>query len=325
MLDLPVAIAPGPAQASPATHRFRFHGEGGNFFLLILKNLFLTVFTLGIYAAWARTERRRYIWSNTEISGQRLVYTGTGKELFKGYLKVLACYAVLMFAPPLANLVVPGSQLILQIVLTIGFVALIPFAIYWSRAYLLSRTQWRGINFGMTKGAGSYAKTFVLGYLLTILTLGFYGPVWLNKMRSILINNARFGTEPLEYHGDDYQAFRIGVKGFLLTLVTLGIYHFWYAAEMSRFVLSNTYFMNARGRSELTAKDMFVIIVGSLLGTVFTLGLAFPWIVVWSTRKTFDRITFEGDVDFALVAQRARTGGAGGDALAHDLGVDLAL
>jgi uncharacterized membrane protein YjgN (DUF898 family) len=293
--------------------------------LLILKNLFLTVITLGVYAAWARTERRRYIWSNTEVSGQRLVYTGTGKELFKGYLKVLGCYAVLMLAPPVANLIIPGSQLIVQIALGIGFLVLIPFAIYWSRAYLLSRTRWRGINFGLERGAGRYAKTFIVGYLLTIVTLGFYAPVWINRMRGILLNNARFGSERFEYHGDDYQAFRIGVKGFFLTLLTLGIYHFWYAAEMNRFVLSNTYFMGARGRSELTAKDMFVIIAGSLLGTVLSLGLAFPWIVVWSTRKTFDGIAFDGDVDFALIAQRARTGNAAGDALAHDLGVDLAL
>ena len=40
-------------------------------------------------------ERRRYLWSNVEFHGQRLEFTGTGWELFKGYLKVLGVYLVL--------------------------------------------------------------------------------------------------------------------------------------------------------------------------------------------------------------------------------------
>ena len=270
-----VAFTDAPPAYEPPVHRLRFHGDGTSLFLLILKNLFLTVITLGVYAAWARAERRKYMWSSTEVSGQRLVFTGTGLELFKGYLKVLAVYIAYLAIPLLANLILPGSRQILQVVLSLAVLGLIPFAIYWSRAYLLSRTRWRGLQFGLEPGAGAYAKAFIGGYVLTVLTLG--------------------------------------------------IYYFWYAAEMNRFVLSHTSFMGARGRSDLTARDMFAILVGSVLGTALTLGIAFPWIVVWATRKMLDRITFVGEVDFALVAQRSSAGDAASDALAHDLGVDLAL
>jgi uncharacterized membrane protein YjgN (DUF898 family) len=309
----------------PSVHRLRFHGDGGNLFLLILKNLFLTVVTLGVYAAWARTARRKYIWSNTEVSGQRLMYTGTGFELFKGYLKVLAFYVGFLAVPLLADLIIPGSKVALQIVLFVALIVLIPFAVYWSRAYLLSRTKWRGIQFGLEPGASQFAKAFLGGYLLTILTLGFYGPVWLNRLRGLLLNNTRFGTERFSYDGSNGAAFRIGIKGILLSAVTLGIYYFWYAAELNRFVLSHTSFMGARGRSELSAGDMFVIVLGSVLGTALTLGLAFPWIFVWSTQKVLSKITFEGAIDFALVAQRAGVGSATSDALADSLGVELGL
>ena len=320
-----VAVVRAPAAYEPPIHRLSFHGDGTSLFLLILKNLFLTVITLGVYAAWARAERRKYMWSSTEISGQRLVFTGTGLELFKGYLKVLAVYLVFLVLPIAANYLVPGSRPVVQGVLTLALLALIPFAIYWSRAYLLSRTKWRGIQFGLEPGAGPYAKTFIGGYLLTILTLGIYGPVWVNRLRAILLNNTRFGTERFSFDGSNREAFRIGFTGFLLSVLTLGVYYFWYAAEMNRFVLSHTSFMGARGRSELTAGDMFKILAGSVLGTVLTLGIAFPWIVVWSTRTVLDRISFVGEVDFALVAQRSSRGNAASDALAHDLGVDLAL
>ena len=58
--------------AEPQSFRFGFHGEGGAFFLVLLKNVLLTLVTFGIYAAWAKTNRRKYIWSNVEIHGQRL-------------------------------------------------------------------------------------------------------------------------------------------------------------------------------------------------------------------------------------------------------------
>src|SRR6266513_1520907 len=81
------------------SYRFRYHGDGTAFFILILKNALLTLVTLGIYAAWAKAERRKYIWSNVEFHGQRLEFTGTGWELFKGYLKLIGAYLVLFGIP----------------------------------------------------------------------------------------------------------------------------------------------------------------------------------------------------------------------------------
>src|SRR5262249_60228612 len=52
-------------------------------------NFVLRILTLGIYHFWGKTEVRRRIWSAVRLNGEPLEYTGTGKELFLGFLVVL--------------------------------------------------------------------------------------------------------------------------------------------------------------------------------------------------------------------------------------------
>ena len=46
--------------------------------------------TLGIYRFWLATDIRRFLWSNTEIAGEALEYTGTALELLLGFLVAIA-------------------------------------------------------------------------------------------------------------------------------------------------------------------------------------------------------------------------------------------
>jgi uncharacterized membrane protein YjgN (DUF898 family) len=317
-----------PAQASPAqaSYRLSYHGEGGAFFLVLLKNILLTIITLGIYAAWAKTARRKYIWSNIELHGQRFVYTGTGQEIFIAYLKVAGVYLLLFGIPAILQVAVSKeAAAIAQVLFGLTIVFLIPFAIYWSRAYLLSRTQWRGIRFGLVEGAGPFAKTFIGGYLLTLVTLGIYGPFWVNNLQRIMVNNTRLGSEPFLYDGVGKELFWISIKGALLTLVTLGIYGFWLRATLQRYYLEHTRFSGARGRSELTGGFLLKIFLLNLVVTTLTLGLAFPWISTYTLREVLQRIWFEGQVDFAGITQRAGLAGAGGEALADALDVGIGI
>jgi uncharacterized membrane protein YjgN (DUF898 family) len=309
----------------PRSYRFSFFGEGGPLFFLLLKNVLLTIVTLGIYAAWAKTNRRKFVWSNVELFGHRFVYTGTGEEIFIGYLKVLGCYAVFIGAVTLAGLVSKDMQLVVQTVLIIPFVILVPFAIYWSRAYLLSRTTWRGIRFSLTPGAGPFVKAFVVGYFLTLLTLGIYAPIWNNKLRRILTNNTRFGNVAFQYDGDGEEVFWLSVKGVLLTIVTLGIYAFWFEASLQRYYFNHTTFSGARGRFTITGGTLLKLFLINVLGTTLTLGLAYPWISVYTMRTMLGHLSFEGLIDFSGITQNAAIGDAGGDALANALDVGLGI
>ena len=102
---------------------------------------------------------RRYLWSNIRIDGDGLEYTGTGRELFLGFLIALAVLAPLSIAYIVAYRLIarqsgiggehPGRY----------FLALFIFlqvALFRSRRYRLSRTIWRGIYAGQTGSTWHY-------------------------------------------------------------------------------------------------------------------------------------------------------------------------
>jgi uncharacterized membrane protein YjgN (DUF898 family) len=316
-----VAVRPPPARG----YRFAFHGTGGAFFVLILKNLLLTLVTAGLYAAWAKTERRKYLWQNTEFNGQRLVYTGTGPELFVGYLKVAGGYLLFFGLPALLRRFAPGPGGVLQIFLTIALLFLIPFAVYWSRAYLLSRTSWRGVRFSLEPGAKPFAAAFIRGYLLTLMSLGLYAPVWLNQMHKITLDRTRFGNVAFRYEGEDRVVWGKMLRGWFLSVLTLGIYYFWYRADLTRYQLENTYFDDARGSSALEGGELFSLGLIYIFGTTLTFGIAFPWVACHALSNVLARLSLEGNIDFARIAQAPAVGDAVGDGLADAMDLGLSL
>ena len=74
---------------------FRFNGSWREFAPIAFTNLLLTIVTLGIYRFWATTRERRYLWSRTDFIDDPLEWTGTGLELFIGFMMVVA----LLFVP----------------------------------------------------------------------------------------------------------------------------------------------------------------------------------------------------------------------------------
>lgn len=311
-------------EAAP-TLRMAYRGTGGDLFFIVIKNLFLTLVTLGIYRPWAITAKRQFMWRQVEIDGQRLDYTGTGRELFFGYLKVLAGYVVFFGIPAGLRKASPGLGAIVTLVATVCVVTIIPYAIYWSRRYLLGRTRWRGIRFGLTGEAKQFAKLFLKGFVLTMFTLGLYSPVLNNRLYGFLMNNTRFGSASFRYDGRDGEAFKISITGFLLTVLTLGIYFPWYVARMQRFRTSHTHFGGATGAIDVTGGLLFKLLLVNLFGNALSLGLAFPWTATYTLKTILERLTFTGAIDFAEITQQAASGEAAGDMLAGALGVELGV
>jgi hypothetical protein len=56
--------------AAPAGNPVRFVGEARFFWHLLVRGAVLLMFTLGIYRFWLITDIRRFLWSNTELSGE---------------------------------------------------------------------------------------------------------------------------------------------------------------------------------------------------------------------------------------------------------------
>ena len=78
------------ASMLPPAGAVNFLGKEGAYWRLRIKGAALLVFTLGIYRFWLATDVRRYLWSNTEIAGDTLEYSGLATELLIGFLLAIA-------------------------------------------------------------------------------------------------------------------------------------------------------------------------------------------------------------------------------------------
>ena len=115
------------------------------------------------------------------------------------------------------------------------------------------------------------------------------------------------------------------MKGWLLSLVTLGIYYPWFLAELGRYRAEHTYLGGARARSTLEGAELFKLTLIYVFGTTLTLGLAFPWIVCYALDTVLQRMTFEGEIDFAQISKAPAVGNAVGDGLADAMDLGLSL
>jgi uncharacterized membrane protein YjgN (DUF898 family) len=315
----------GPAPAPPAQPRLeiRYLGTGGGLFFVALKNLFLTLVTLGIYLPWARTERRKYLWQNIEVGGQRLRYHGTGREVLIGYLKVAVVYLVLFILPLGVTALNAKVGLVLRIAGILAIFPLIPIAIYGSVRYRLSRTSLRGIRFGVAPSAKGYLLLYLQVMLFTFLTLGLYGPYGSNRLHQYLVSRYRFGSERFVYDGADMEFWKLSMRGLLLTIVTLGFYYSWFLASVARFHIVHTVFQGARGRLDMRGGDIFQLLIVAYFGTILTLGIGVPWVTTYVLQVVMSKITFEGVIDFARVEQGPIEGNAAADDLASALDIGL--
>lgn len=328
------AVAPPrPAVASTladpaAVRRLRFHGTGDSLFGMWVVNVFLTLITLGICAAWARVRMRKYLFSQTSFDGDRFAYHGTAEELVRGYLK-----AGLVFGVPFYGLT-KGPELIgagpflalgAELLAWVFLVAFIPVAVVGARRYRLSRTSWRGIRFAFRGPTLEFLKLFLGGALLTGLTLGFYYPTWITRRQAFLVSHSYFGSEPFHFDGGDRELRRPLLMAVLLFPLTLGLSWFWFKAARDRHFARHTSFGLARLHSTETGRDLMLLKLTNGILLLVTLGLAYPWNVARSLGVTYSWLSVRGPLELDAVVQRAQRVSATGEGLAgfFDTGFDL--
>ncbi len=188
---LPLPVEAGTPETAPLvlTHTI----NGGSLAGITFKNALLNIPTLGIWSFWAKTRVRRYLWSNIQIAGDPLHYTGTGFELFKGAIIALLVLAALFV--PLGTLSAAGYGQITGPVQFLIFILLTPLGMFFARRYRLSRTEWRGIRAGFDGNWKAFAFKSAGFTLLSILTLGLAAPFRRVFIERYFWNNSFFGTE----------------------------------------------------------------------------------------------------------------------------------
>ena len=125
------ADAASPLPRVPHHHHLVYRGGAGPVFRIAAVNSLLSLVTLGIYRFWARTRLRRYFWSHVELDGDPIEYTGTGKQLFLGFLIVMAVLVPLLFGLEYIATLFPQDALqqsVIGLVQALGFLFLIQYA-----------------------------------------------------------------------------------------------------------------------------------------------------------------------------------------------------
>src|SRR5262249_51517527 len=154
-----------------------------------------------------------------------------------------------------------------RIVVGASALLLIPFAIFWSRGYLLSRSKWRGIRFALSNNAAKYAKMMCLAWVTGVLTLGCTAPLFIHEARRVMIGSTRYGTESFRYDGEPRDLLIIYLRGILLSILTIGIYIPWMRAQEQRYIWGRTFFMNAQGHCDLSGWLLLRLTLLNLLGS----------------------------------------------------------
>ncbi len=201
-------------ETNPDTLNGRYTGAIGAFFWLNFRLGLLTLITLGLYRFWARTRVRRYMWSATSPGGDPFEYTGTGLEKLLGFLVAMVVLAVvlgimqlLLFYAGMSVFSGYANEAELQVQIAIAQLSLlvlyplILFARYRARRYIMARTRWRGLRFGMESEAFGYMWRGLAHGLLSVLTLGILVPRQTYYLTKFMVDRTWYGDHQLRVGG----------------------------------------------------------------------------------------------------------------------------
>jgi uncharacterized membrane protein YjgN (DUF898 family) len=215
--EAPVAAV--PQTSVPVTSVVHFIGAPSAYWRLLFRGAALLALTLGIYRFWFVTDVRRFLWSNTEIAGETLEYSGTATELLIGFLIAIAVLVPLNLVLFIAAL---SLGTIGQFASTLSFPLLFflgQFAVFRARRYRLTRTIYRGVRCHQDGSAIRYAICASFWWILIVLTLGLAYPFAQSRLERFKMRHTYFGNLQGRFEGSGWRLF---FRGLVMWLVVVG-------------------------------------------------------------------------------------------------------
>lgn len=166
---------------------------------LSLKNGLLNLVTLTLYRFWGRTEVRRRIWAATTLNGEPFEYTGTGRELFLGFLIALAVTLPLLLLVFGAQFLGPLAAVPVILSVYVLLFWLMGAGVFLAFRYIASRTTWRGVRFQLDAPVAPFAWKYLGHLFLSGITMGWWWPVASTLINGGLWGRLRFGDKPFAW------------------------------------------------------------------------------------------------------------------------------
>ena len=198
-------MADGPVPAPPTDgNRLDYDGAGDVAAKIAVTNSLLTLASLGVYRFWGKTRVRRYLWSRVSFLGDRVEYTGTGRELLLGFIAaivVLGLFGSSLIGIQMAAGIEHPLYWIAQGIYSLALVFLVFVAEYRARRYRLSRTEWRGIRFAQDGSSLRYALRALGWAAATVLSLGIAYAVYRTRLQCYRTTHTRLRGSPFRVRG----------------------------------------------------------------------------------------------------------------------------
>ena len=318
----------------------KFDKDGPSLFWLALKTACLSVLTLGFYRFWMITRLRRHYWNAIRIQGDPLEYTGTGLEKILGFLVAIIILAVYLGLVNLGLTFIGMSYFDGNpFALNISILAAVPlffYASYRARRYILARTRWRGIRFGMDQGAWGYTIRALWYWFLTIITGGLLYPYMQFKLAKYMADRTWFGDLKFHQNGSWIALFAYWIWLYIVLglaalaawglaadpgnpattviawlVIFIGYMSFFvlmmrYEVAAFRYIWSNRVLGEASFENDISpSKIIMVYLVGTLLVVILTIvvGIALALIigVIGAFFLDSDQLSQLANIDPALV------------------------
>jgi len=224
----------GPGKALPQTTQsvqelnLEFRGSSWEYFRIWIVNLCLTLLTLGIFSAWAKVRKKRYIYAHTTLDGTPFQYLAQPVPILKGRVIAAVGFLIYYLSRNLFTSLLPW-------VLGAAMIAA-PWVIARSSAFKARYSAFRNMTFHFDAGYLATLKTLYAWGLIPAMTLGIilgrngkpwlfgvssliFGitfPFWLCRLKKFIIEHMRFGGRPGAFSATGGQFFGIYFRAFLI-------------------------------------------------------------------------------------------------------------
>lgn len=252
-----------------------FIGKGSELFAIDLLNTIFIVLTLGLYYPWAKAKKLKYVYQHLYLSASPFDFLGTGKEIFRGFIKALGIiilfygifflYEYLVSFPQDSNLLLIITGILTFLVIFLGLPYFSAYAIYGTFRYRSARSTWRGILFGYRITKPEFVSVYLKAYYYQILPLVGFGLI------------LGFFTAMLKNEFDEFTLVII----ILLSVIPILVFFLYTYSYYLTKLYSITYGRMSLGDIDASfdgkAGELFKINLKGLLLTGLTLGIYSFW------------------------------------------------
>lgn len=263
------------------THKIsmNFHGKLSTYFGKWLGVLLLNIITLGMYSPWGTIRLKQYLYQHTYLGKPHFDFIANPWSIFRGRAIVLVFF---IFAA-LASEFLP---LIYTSIMFFAFLLLMPFLVIKAFQFKTRTAAFGNLSFTFMGGFTGAFVSFVLGYTVAILSLGFAIPFATKAKTEYFLNHTYWGDKRLKVALPLGGLYNIYLKAILSILVitilcVLAILSLRYVFTLDQHNPTHVFIFN-----QVSALSILVFIVSILAAR-----LTYCWCVY---RNTYNHLHIKG-------------------------------